>query len=584
MKRLFHRLQTYYQHQKIAGKLNLVLLLLLSLVLANSAIVFVSLCVAHGNNKSVEMLDTFEKQIDEIRLAQWRFRVTHDRTEALAAKDLLDDAQTTLGRLPPDVFGTIAMVDKNINVLMSTFTDCSRDYLYYYAQMAALESGLHQASNDLLNSLHALQAKADTVPLQPMLASLVQSILSARLAQQEFIIDRVLNPDTRMDERVETIVAIATQLRERTANIDLQIAAYHLVQQARRMGAAFGKLRDYAFRNLANEERMNTAATQLSDLVGKASQRQREAIDQQAILIISSIVVAALLIILVGSRLRRRFVRDITSPLTHLVRVSGKIAQGDYDHQIDVTTSDETGELAASFNDMANTIKRHVDTLSAREQEVRQRTTELEISNRLLALAMEATEAQNESLETKVRMRTSELEDANRKLSDLTVTDALTGLANRRRFDAVFADEWSRACRSGQSLAIIMLDIDFFKLYNDHYGHPAGDDCLRAVAQVLQTSARRAGDLVARYGGEEFVVVAADSDRETALELAETMRRSVELLAMPHDVSPASNVVTVSLGVAAIVPSENMPAARLLHLADDALYRAKRQGRNRIAT
>ena len=198
------------------------------------------------------MLDTFEKQIDEIRLAQWRFRVTHDRTEALAAKDLLDDAQTTLSRLPPDVFSTIAMADKNINVLMSNFTDCSRDYLYYYAQMAALESGLHQASNDLLNSLHALQAKADTVPLQPMLASLVQSILSARLAQQEFIIDRVLNPDTRMEERVETIVAIATQLRERTANIDLQIAAYHLVQQARRMGAAVGKLRDYAFRNLAN--------------------------------------------------------------------------------------------------------------------------------------------------------------------------------------------------------------------------------------------------------------------------------------------------------------------------------------------
>ena len=171
--------------------------------------------------------------------------------------------------------------------------------------------------------------------------------------------------------------------------------------------------------------------------------------------------------------------------------------------------------------------------------------------------------------------------NATKRLSE---TDPLTGLANRRRFDTVFADEWSRGYRSRQPLAIVMLDIDYFKLYNDHYGHQAGDECLRAVAQVLQTSARRAGDLVARYGGEEFVVVAADADVSTARELAETMRRSVERLAMPHEVSDAARVVTVSLGIAVVVPSEHTQAARLLHLADDALYRAKKDGRNRVGS
>lgn len=583
MASLSQRFLTYYQRQRIAGKLNLVLLILLALVLANSSFVFFSLYLAYGNNKSVEALYTFEKLIDDIRLAQSRFRLTHERTDALAARDLLDDARATLGRLPPDVIGQTGTPGKGINDLMSTFEERSREYLYYYEQAAALESGMRKLSDDLLNSMRSLQSKSESSNLDSGIAQLVQAVLQAHILQQELIIGRDPSRHARMDERIDAIVTAATRLRERTNNVDLQIAAYNIAQQARRMGSLFEKLRDYIARNAANEENMNKAATALSDLIDQASHQQRGAIDEQAASIISSLVTVSLLIILLGTLLGRRFVRDITQPLTNLVSASKKIAGGNYDYRIEVVSADETGELAASFNEMANTVKQQIDTLHASEQEVRQRTTELEVSNRLLALAMESAEAQNESLEAKVQTRTAELEEANRKLSALTVTDALTGLANRRRFDAVFADEWSRACRSEQPLAIIMLDIDFFKPYNDRYGHPAGDECLRTVAQVLQTTARRAGDLVARYGGEEFVVVAADSDMETALELAETMRRSIELLAMPHEVSSVGSVVTVSLGVAAIVPNENMQAARLLHMADDALYRAKRGGRNRVA-
>ena len=164
------------------------------------------------------------------------------------------------------------------------------------------------------------------------------------------------------------------------------------------------------------------------------------------------------------------------------------------------------------------------------------------------------------------------------------MTDALTGLANRRHFDSVFAEEWARAQRSGQPLALLMLDVDFFKAYNDYYGHQAGDDCLRRIAHFLRGAARRAGDLVARYGGEEFVVVAADTDLAAALNLAEAMRATVAAAAIPHAVSSlAGGTATVSIGVAVAVPRYGDAPEHLLSRADEALYRAKSRGRNQVA-
>lgn len=582
-------LLAYYQRQKIAGKLNLVLLLLWSLVLANSVFVFVALYVAYGNARSITTLNTFEKQVDEIRLAQSRFSISHERGDALAARDLLDRARETLARLPADVLNApdvVGIGGESTDALMASFDSRSHEYLFFHEQTTALERGMHKASDDLLASLYDLQALAETKAghFAPILSALAQSVLGARLVEKESFAGHAVRPDSRMEPLVDAIVAEAAQARRLAANIETRVAAYKIGQQARLLAGAFAKMRDYAMRSVANEQRMNQVAKAISERITKAARRQRDAIDRQLILIISSIVVASLLMVVLGTVLGRRFVRDITSPLTRLAQVSGEIARGDYDARIKVESQDEIGELADRFNEMARTVRQHIDTLHNSEQQVRQRTQELEVANRLLAVAKEAADAHNETLEARVLERTAALEEANRKLSELTVTDALTGLANRRRFDAVFADEWSRGCRSRQPLAVIMLDIDYFKPYNDHYGHQAGDECLRAVARVLQTSARRAGDLVARYGGEEFVVVAADADLGTAHELAETMRRAVELLAMPHAVSQAAEMVTISLGIAVIVPSEHMQAARLLHQADDALYRAKNAGRNRVAT
>jgi diguanylate cyclase (GGDEF)-like protein len=195
----------------------------------------------------------------------------------------------------------------------------------------------------------------------------------------------------------------------------------------------------------------------------------------------------------------------------------------------------------------------------------------------------QAAGAANLELEAKVRERTAQLEAANRKLEDLSATDPLTGLANRRRFDAVYAAEVARAVRQGLPLALCMVDVDHFKAYNDRHGHLAGDECLRHLAGVLRGSALRAGELAARYGGEEFVLLLPGLSREESLALGERIREQVAATGVPGpDGTPIP--VTVSLGVSARVPRAGEPPDSLLNEADQALYAAKHQGRNRVVS
>jgi diguanylate cyclase (GGDEF)-like protein/hemerythrin-like metal-binding protein len=163
----------------------------------------------------------------------------------------------------------------------------------------------------------------------------------------------------------------------------------------------------------------------------------------------------------------------------------------------------------------------------------------------------------------------------------LATQDELTGLANRRRFNEALATEWARANRSGQALTLAMIDIDQFKDYNDHYGHPAGDVCLQRVAQVIASTAKRAGDLAARYGGEEFVLILPDTDAPEAQDLAENLRKAIDALALAHLHSLAKRI-TVSIGVAVLSEACFENSQALLGAADAALYRAKNAGRNQV--
>jgi diguanylate cyclase (GGDEF)-like protein len=204
--------------------------------------------------------------------------------------------------------------------------------------------------------------------------------------------------------------------------------------------------------------------------------------------------------------------------------------------RVGVSGSDEVAELGGVFNEMAAELERY--------------TTDLEQT---------------------VEARTSELRVANRRLEELAVTDGLTGLHNHRHFQERVRRDLEIARRAGRPLSIVMFDVDHFKTYNDTYGHPAGDEVLRKVADALRREAR-AGDLVARYGGEEFVVAMPDADREAAHAAAERIRRHVL----------ADGVVTISGGIATF-PGDGEEAETLIERADRALYRAKREGRDRIA-
>ena len=173
------------------------------------------------------------------------------------------------------------------------------------------------------------------------------------------------------------------------------------------------------------------------------------------------------------------------------------------------------------------------------------------------------------------------LADANRKLEEMSRTDGLTGVANRRSFDETLEREWRRACRGGTAIALLMIDVDHFKKYNDHYGHQGGDDCLRNVAAALKKSLTRASDVVARYGGEEFAVILPGSDQQQAIATAERLRQRVEALQIPHAASSVKNTVTISVGCASLTPHEKDEPQRLISGADQALYGAKNGGRNR---
>jgi diguanylate cyclase (GGDEF)-like protein len=200
----------------------------------------------------------------------------------------------------------------------------------------------------------------------------------------------------------------------------------------------------------------------------------------------------------------------------------------------------------------------------------------------LMALVCLAAFAWISFLRHQVAMQTQQLRLANERLMELSTRDSLTHAFNRRQFDKILESELHRAARSGRPLSLVMVDIDHFKSLNDNYGHQKGDDCLIQVVRAFERSVHRGADLVARYGGEEFVIILPETDRDGALQIAESMRAAIASLAIPHPGSPIDRVVTISAGVTTSQPSAEASAASIIETADRALYEAKRSGRNRV--
>jgi diguanylate cyclase (GGDEF)-like protein len=184
--------------------------------------------------------------------------------------------------------------------------------------------------------------------------------------------------------------------------------------------------------------------------------------------------------------------------------------------------------------------------------------------------------------EEKLRAVNNQLQDAVKQLAQIAARDGLTGIANRAWFEQTLEKEWNRCLRNGKPLSLILIDVDSFKQYNDVYGHPAGDDCLKLVAESLRCVARRSGDLVARYGGDEFVVLLPETTLGSAFQLAEKLRSNVENNEPTVSRPRVTARVTVSLGLATLKPLQDLDRTMLVINADVALYEAKKSGRNRI--
>jgi len=195
---------------------------------------------------------------------------------------------------------------------------------------------------------------------------------------------------------------------------------------------------------------------------------------------------------------------------------------------------------------------------------------------------LQAEIAKRKQIELALQEANRQLQAANHKLEWLANIDGLTQIANRRCFDNYLTVEWQRHLREQQFLALILIDIDYFKLYNDCYGHQRGDDCLIQLAQTIAKILQRPTDLVARYGGEEFAVILPNTSSEGALIIAEKIRQMLALLRIPHAQSKVSQYVTLSLGVASLISNHDLSPEDLIAQADQALYQAKNQGRDRV--
>jgi diguanylate cyclase (GGDEF)-like protein len=250
--------------------------------------------------------------------------------------------------------------------------------------------------------------------------------------------------------------------------------------------------------------------------------------------------------------------KSVLQPISKLSEQMQKITNNkDYTLRTEINSNDEIGLLAKKFNRMLSIIQ--------------SRNTELQKAYRNIRIEHE------KSIKVEIKLL-----EANAQLQHLTITDPLTGIANRLSFENKLKEEWKTLKRSNNALSIIMVDIDCFKAFNDHYGHQAGDDCLIKVANILAKCLKRPNDLAARYGGEEFILILPNTDINSAQFLAENIQKEIASCHIKHCNSNVSNMLTISLGISWVIPSDKSSIEILISQADSALYKAKKNGRNRF--
>lgn len=274
--------------------------------------------------------------------------------------------------------------------------------------------------------------------------------------------------------------------------------------------------------------------------------------NQTKLMLIIFIALFFTMLFFIHAMLSHMLSKLVLRPVYTLKNAMQLVSSGNFGSPVDLKTKDEIGQMARTFNQMSK---------------------DLEDADAFMKKS-------NQRLEILVTKRTKELNEKNEKLKRLSQIDGLTGVANRRLMDEYLQKEWLRAIRNNSPFSVILLDIDYFKLYNDNYGHIEGDRCLKKVAQTISTIPKRPFDLVARYGGEEFLIILPDT--EDAGKIAEICRSSIEALQISHTFSKISDFITISAGYSTMFPKKGSDPKLIMNLSDKALYAAKEQGRNRV--
>ncbi len=283
-------------------------------------------------------------------------------------------------------------------------------------------------------------------------------------------------------------------------------------------------------------------------------------------------------------------VRHLLVPLEQVSLASKSMLDGDFKQRVIVKSTDEISNLARVFNQMADHIQVLISHLEQRANELEELNQSLEAkvverTSKLEERTIQLDKA-NKQLQKEMRDREEAQEAltiANSTLQRLATVDSLTQIPNRRYFDERLQAEWNRLAREIQPLSLILFDVDFFKQFNDYYGHLAGDMCLIQIAKVASRSISRPADFVARYGGEEFVIVLPNTQEQGAIQIAKKLIRNLQKESIIHEKSSVSKKVTVSIGIASLIPTHEKSCEELIQLADKALYDSKESGRNKYS-
>lgn len=283
-------------------------------------------------------------------------------------------------------------------------------------------------------------------------------------------------------------------------------------------------------------------------------------------------ITSLMIILFFTGVLLRHILKKIILEVMHWIN---KIVAGDYSYQYSGLVRVELTDIVKQFKKMALTLEEKESHLVHANQELTKKISDQQKTEILLKDAQV-------NLEQKIQARTIELHAANQELLKISRIDGLTQIANRRQFDEFFHLEWSRAQRNKTMLSLVLCDIDYFKLYNDKFGHQAGDECLKQVAKLLANTTKRPTDLVARYGGEEFAIILPRTDATGVLNVAEKIQRELlkEQILAPEETE--QKYLSLSIGIASCTPESGTSIKSLIQAADQALYKAKDNGRNCI--